>query len=116
MSKTYIHNPRCSKSRQGLSILSEAGIKFDIHEYLKTPLSKKTLAEMYSLLIKNYSAKEFTRTKEKLFKELKLDMDSINTKDKWVGLIHEYPVFLERPILFSKTKAIVGRPPEDLLK
>ena len=116
MSKIYIHNPRCSKSRQGLNILSEKGIKFEIHEYLKTPLTKKTLGEIYAQLIKTYSVKEFTRTKEKLFKELKLDLDSINTKDKWVNLIHEHPVFLERPILFSKSKAIVGRPPEDLLK
>ena len=42
MSKIYIHNPRCSKSRQGLNILSEKGIKFEIHEYLKTPLTKKS--------------------------------------------------------------------------
>ena len=59
-----------------------------------------------------YDIKEFTRTKEKEFNS---DVETL-TKTKWVSLVEQNPKFIERPILFNKTKAIVGRPPEDLLK
>ena len=112
MSTYYLHNPRCSKSRQGLELISKKSFEFQVLEYLKTPISKSMLRELFDLLNKNYDIKEFTRTKEKEFKG---DIKTI-TKADWVSLIDQNPKFIERPILFNKTKAIVGRPPEDLLK
>ena len=111
---TYLHNSRCSKSRQGLQLLESANKKFTVREYLKEPLTKSELGALYDLLIKKYELKQFTRTKEKTFKENKLDASTLN-KTSWVKAILDHPVLLERPILMSKTKAIVGRPPEDLL-
>ena len=115
MSSIYLHNSRCSKSRQGLDLINKKGIKITVREYLKDPLNKTSLKELYSLLIKNYSISEFTRIKEKTFKELQTSIDNYSSKDKWVKLISENPILLERPILFSKTKAIIGRPPEKLI-
>ncbi len=40
------HNPRCSKSRQGLSILKEAKVDFEIIEYLKSPPTKKEIVDI----------------------------------------------------------------------
>ena len=37
------HNPRCSKSREGLEILTNSGKEFKIREYLKEPLSEEEL-------------------------------------------------------------------------
>ena len=116
MTAIYLHNPRCSKSRQGLEILKDKNVSVNVQEYLKETLNKSQLENLYELLTKNYEVKEFTRTKEKLFKELKLSADDINTKAKWVKVINKNPIFLERPILFTKTKAIIGRPPEQLVK
>lgn len=116
MTNTYLHNPRCSKSRQGIEILEKNGVKFTVVEYLKDLLDKSTLEKIYELLSKNYQIEEFTRTKEKTFTEIGKSIEQYQTKAKWVKLIQENPVLLERPILFSKTKAIIGRPPENLVK
>lgn len=116
MTAIYLHNPRCSKSRQGLEKLKDKNVNVKVQEYLKEPLNKNQLENLYDLLSKNYEVEEFTRIKEKLFKELKLSSNDINTKSKWVKIINQNPIFLERPILFTKTKAIIGRPPEKLVK
>ena len=111
MKTIYLHNPRCTKSRQGIEILSKKNITFEIVEYLKEPLTKKQLEELFDLLNKSYEIKQFTRTKEKEFSS---DIETMNKKS-WVQLIYSNPKLIERPILFNNKKAIIGRPPEDLL-
>lgn len=37
MEAKIYHNPRCSKSRQALAVLREAGIEPEIIKYLDTP-------------------------------------------------------------------------------
>ena len=66
MKSTYLHNPRCSKSRQGIALLEEKNVPFTIKEYLKDPLTKQELSKLYTLLKKKNAVKEFTRTKEKV--------------------------------------------------
>ncbi|MEO7169551.1 MAG: glutaredoxin domain-containing protein, partial [Sphingomonas sp.] len=46
MKATIYHNPRCSKSREALAILNEAGVQVTIVEYLKTPPSRDELARL----------------------------------------------------------------------
>ena len=53
------HNPRCSKSRQALQLLRDAGIEPTIVEYLKTPLVKGQLRNISQLL--GLRPKEFVR-------------------------------------------------------
>jgi arsenate reductase len=117
MSTLYYHNPRCSKSRQGLEILNEKGLDFEIVEYLKTPLKKKNLIQLFeNLAISEGQFKDkVIRTKEAAFKELELSKQDL-TVDQWAELIIKHPILLERPILNHGNKAIIGRPPEDLLK
>jgi arsenate reductase len=64
---TILHNPRCKKSRQGLEVLKNSGKEFQIREYLKEPLTYEELKELQKKL--DLKAIEFTRTKEKEFKE-----------------------------------------------
>ena len=109
----YYHNPRCSKSRQGLDLLNKQNFDFEIKDYLKTSFKKKELSELFKKLGKD--PLEIVRTKEKIFKDLDLKNKSL-TKAQWIDILIEHPVLLERPILSLKNKAIVGRPPEDLLK
>ena len=111
MSATYYHNPRCSKSRQGLAILEEANVDFKIKEYLKEPMSKNEIKTLFKKLGKE--PLEVVRTKEGIFKELDLKNKELN-KEQWAETIAENPVLLERPILVVGDKAVIGRPPEDL--
>lgn len=108
----YYHNPRCSKSRQGLALLEEREVHFHIKEYLKEELSEDEVLDLSEKLQKEPS--EFIRAKEKVYTELGLGNKELSKKD-WVKVIVENPILLERPILRSETKAQIGRPPEDLL-
>lgn len=108
----YYHNPRCSKSRLGLALLEENHVTPTIKEYLKEGLEVNKLDALFNRLGKE--PLEVMRTKEDLFKELKLKGKDLSRKE-WLIVIAEHPVLLERPILDTGKKAAVGRPPEDLL-
>ena len=106
----YFHNPRCSKSRQGLAILEENGVELKIVEYLKEGISQKDFLEIVRL--SNRSPLDgLIRTKEALFKELDLKGKEFSNKE-WAKIISENPKLLERPILLNDSTAVVGRPPE----
>ena len=46
MTVTILHNPRCSKSRQTLSLLKDKGVEPEIVDYLETPPSADELKEI----------------------------------------------------------------------
>ena len=107
----YYHNPRCSKSREGLKLLEASGKIFEIKEYLKTGLTKKEI----QTLIKNleHPVEQLIRTKEKIFQENGFDKNKLSATQV-VKILAEFPELLERPILLSQDQAIIGRPPERL--
>ena len=111
----YYHNPRCSKSRQGLELLKSKGIEPEIKEYLKEGLTAKEVSSIASSLEIN-PIEGLIRFKESTFKELGLSKKDDLTTGKWSKIVAENPVLLERPILINGKKAAIGRPPEDLLK
>lgn len=104
----YYHNPRCSKSRQGLQLLQEKGLDFTTKEYLKVGLTSQELSKIFKML-----DQVPVRRKETTFKELALDQEP--TLTEWAQIIADNPILLERPLLVLGQKAVVGRPPEDLL-
>ncbi|MDD0852263.1 arsenate reductase (glutaredoxin) [Halobacteriovorax sp. GB3] len=111
---TYYHNPRCSKSRQGLELLKEKGVEPTVKLYLKEPMTEKEVLEIFKKA-KLSPLEGLVRTKEATFKELNLK-DKTLTDKQWAKTIVENPVLLERPLLVSKDRAAVGRPPENLLQ
>lgn len=109
---TLYHNPRCGKSRSGLELLSKLP-DLVVVEYLKTGLSKKEVTEFLKKLQGPLAA--ILRTKEVLFKQLKLDADKMN-HEQIASLLAEHPALLERPLLVGPDIAIIGRPPENFSK
>jgi len=110
------HNPRCSKSRQALSILEQAGIDFEVVEYLKNPPSAAELDRLLTRL--GMQPVDLMRHKDPLFKQLGLEERNLNRKEALQVLV-EHPSLLERPIVDDGARAVVARPPEranDLLK
>ncbi len=104
------HNPRCSKSRQTLQIISDAGIEPEIVEYLKDTPTAEELAEIISKLgIKPY---ELLRKGEVDFKELFKGRELSDAK--WINIMVKYPKLIERPIVVKGDRAILGRPPENV--
>lgn len=102
------HNPRCSKSRNALSILTENGKDVTVVEYLKTP---PTFNELKLILKKlNIPAKDLIRKTEADYKEHFKGKDL--NEDEWVQAMVDYPKLIERPIVIKGDKAVVARPPE----
>ena len=114
MSLILYHNPRCSKSRQGKQILEENNVKFETKLYLKTPLSKLELEKIVEKFPKNPIL--LVRTKENIFKELKIKKEDLSNKKEVIKLIQKYPKLMERPLLISTKKTVIGRPPENFFE
>ena len=107
------HNPRCSKSRQTLQLLREAGIEPIIVEYLKKPLRKEELKKISHLL--GLRPKDFVRKTEKDFKDNHLS-ESLEDDDKILEAMSLFPKIIERPIGVSGQEALIGRPAENVQK
>lgn len=105
------HNPRCSKSRQGLAILQEAKADFEIIEYLKTPLSEKEIKDILSKL--KIDAIDLIRKNEAIWKENYKGKELSN--EQIIKAMAENPKLIERPIVIHKNKAVIGRPPEKII-
>lgn len=112
---TIYHNPRCSKSRQSLALLTEKGIKPNIILYLEQPPSIQTLQQLAKQL--DLPVAEMMRKKEAQFKECQLDHTD-TTDQQRLAAMHEFPILIERPIIVVDDRAVIGRPPsriEELL-
>ena len=108
------HNPRCSKSRATLNLLQEKGIEVKVVEYLDQPPSKLQLKFICNSL--GVEPKTIVRTKDDLFKQLRLSIKDKRSANEWISILHNNPKLIERPIVVYKGKVAVGRPPENVLK
>lgn len=104
------HNPRCSKSRQTLALIEEAGADVEVVEYLKNPLSQDDIKSLLDKLGKK--PQEIIRKGEKIYKE-NYKGKEMNDQD-WILAMAEHPILIERPIVEKGSKAVLGRPPENV--
>ena len=107
---TVYHNQHCSKSRAVLSLLKERQLDLEIIEYLKTPPNCSTLHEILGKL--GGPAELLVRTSEKEYQALNLPQAD---KYQLIEAIVEHPNLMQRPIIVSKDRAVIGRPPERAL-
>jgi len=107
---TIYHNPRCSNSRGALELIRAAGIAPTIIEYLTTPPSRAELADL--LRRAGLTPRQAVRTKEALYRELKLDdADDGTLLDAMIS----HPVLIERPLVVTLKGVRLCRPPERVL-
>ncbi len=108
---TIYHNPRCSKSRQTLELMKENSKKeLQVIEYLKEPLSQDQIQQLLTQLM--CSPIDMMRIKETEFKEQALKGADDKTL---IAAMVSTPKLIERPIVSDGKKAIIGRPPENVL-
>ena len=110
MIKIY-HNPRCSKSRQGVKILKNSKQKFVAILYLENILKESELKKIIDLL--KISPIELVRKNEKIWKE-NYKGKELSDREIIKAMI-ENPKLIERPIVINNNKATIGRPPENIL-
>lgn len=111
MSYIIYHNPRCSKSRQGLKILEQAGMDHAIHLYLDDPLSPDDIREIL-LILGLDDPRELMRKGEAIYKEL--DLKHVDDETALITAMAAHPKLIERPIVIKEDKGVIGRPPETI--
>ena len=108
----YYHNPRCTKSREGLAYLEEKGIAPEVVLYMNEPISPTELEDIIDAL--DIEASDLIRKKEALFKELNLA--AVQDDEQLIKAMVKHPILIERPIVVCAKQARVGRPLEQVLE
>lgn len=103
---TIWHNPRCSKSREALSIMDENGCEKEVVKYLETNPDVQTIKNLLKML--DLTPRELMRTKEDIYKELNLKNETDDAK--LIEAMAQNPKLIERPVLIKGSEAIIGRP------
>ncbi len=109
----YLHNPRCSKSREALALLQARGIEPELLDYLGQPLDAKALRALIAKL--GMTPRELLRPGEAVYRELGLD-DASRDDEALIKAMVEHPILIERPIFENGDRAVIGRPPERVLE
>jgi len=102
------HNPRCGNSRTALELLASRGDDVEVIEYLKQPLDRAALEALLDVLVDPPA--DLVRH-DKRFAELELDAADYVERAAVIDLLVEYPELMQRPVLVSGGRAIIGRPP-----
>ena len=105
MQATIYHNPRCSKSRAALALLTEAAANVTVIEYLKTPPTCDNLAALLERA--HLTPREALRANEPEAKSLKNATDA-----QMLNAMAAHPILLERPIVETVKGVVIARPPE----
>lgn len=106
------HNPRCSKSRQTLQIIQDKNVDVEIVEYLKDLPTMDELTNIIKIL--GISPLQLVRKGEADYKENFKGKELTN--EEWIEAMIQYPKLIERPIVIKDNKAVLGRPPENVLE
>ena len=106
------HNPKCSKSRKALEIIKSKNIEPTIILYLVNKLSKIEVKKLLSKL--GLSIRDILRTGEDEYKKNNLKNEKLSD-DKLIEFLIKFPKLLQRPIVVKNNKAVIGRPPENIL-
>jgi len=104
------HNPRCSKSRQGLAMLREANVDLEIIEYLKNPLTESELKGLLQKL--DIPAIALVRKNEAVWKEQFKNKNL--SESELIEAMVAFPKLIERPIIENGDIAVIGRPIEKI--
>ena len=106
------YNPKCSKCRMTLKLLHEQGRQPEVIEYLQDIPSRSELRDILSQL--GMAASQLLRKKESAYHEASLDESS--GEEEILDAMIKYPILIERPIVIHDGRAVIGRPPENVLE
>ena len=107
------HNSRCSKSRQALQILQDNNCDIEIINYLETDIDVSLIKDVLNKL--SLKPRDILRTNEQDYKDNNLKEDNLSDDDL-IDYMIKYPKLIERPIVIKEHRAVLGRPPENILE
>lgn len=109
---TIYHNNRCSKSRDGVCLLENSNVDFEVINYLENTPTEAELKEILKKL--GVKAIEIVRQKENIW--LENYKDKKMTEAQIIKALVKFPKLIERPIIINGDKAVIGRPIEKILE
>lgn len=109
---TIYHNPKCTKSRATLALLQERGVEPKVVEYLKSPPTKVELKDVIDKL--GIEPEALVRKGEDIYKTKYAGREL--TAAQWIDAMIADPILIERPIVVSGSRAVIGRPPQNVEK
>jgi arsenate reductase len=107
------HNSRCSKSRQALKILQDHYCDIEIINYLEIDLDVSLIKDVLKKL--SLKPRDILRTSEQDYKDNNLKEDDFSDDDL-IDYMIKHPKLIERPIVIKGHRAVIGRPPENVLE
>jgi arsenate reductase len=109
---TIFFNPGCRKCRDALALLHERGVEPQVVEYLRTP---PTAAELEVIVAKlGIRPEQLVRKGESVYRE-KYAGKTLSDAE-WIAAMVRDPILIERPIVITGTRAVIGRPPSLVLE
>ena len=93
-------------------MILENGQQPEIVEYLKNPLSSSEIKDLVHKL--GIDVNKLIRKNEAVFKENYKGKD-LSSED-WFKVLSDNPILIERPIVVKGNRAVLGRPPENVLE
>jgi len=113
MAVTIYHNPRCSKSRQTLQLITDSGTAHTLVLYLEDSPNAATIVDLAGKL--GMPVADLLRRSESEFKEA-TDLPDLTDDARLAKWLAAHPIVLQRPIVVNDEsgKAVIGRPPENV--
>jgi arsenate reductase len=108
---TVWFNPACSKCRTVQGILADKGVEADYVRYLDATPGREEIEAVLARLGTD-DLRSIIRTGEAVYKELGL---AGADRDALLDAMVANPILIERPIVIRGERAIIGRPPENVL-
>lgn len=103
-------NPRCSKCREMVSLLDDAGADYGLVEYLTAPPDAATIEHLLDLL--GGDPAELVRTGDAGFAEAGYRPTDVADRAGVVRVLLAHPEFMQRPVVVRGDRAVIARPPE----
>ena len=107
------HNPRCSKSRQTLKLLEDNNCEIEIINYLEIDLDVLLIKDTLEKL--SLKPRDILRKNEQDYKDNNLKREDFSDNEL-IDYMIKHPKLIERPIVIKEDRAVLGRPPENVLE
>lgn len=113
---TVYQKPTCSKCRATLAILDNSGESFEAINYYETPLTAERLKALVQKL--GVPARDILRSDEPAARQLGLTGTEgmKRSDDEIIQAMADNPDLIQRPIVVRGDRAMLCRPPENVLK
>jgi arsenate reductase len=110
---TVYQKPTCTKCRTTLRLLKERGVEFEAINYYETRLTERDLRGLLKKL--GLTARDILRKEEPVARRLGIGKTDFSDEEL-IALMAKHPDLIQRPIVVSGGRAVLGRPPENVEK